>query len=103
MNNFKDQLKTVNGLQFVYENLHLRTQIGKSLLLNQFPYTDAELLQQELDKVENGSHFWEMNHIIARQIPPLLQELNDIQQTIQNLKKLQVLDDIELFELKRKG
>lgn len=101
MNNFKDQLKTVNGLQFVYENLHLRTQIGKSLLLNQFPYTDAELLQQELDKVENGSHFWEMNHIIARQIPPLLQELNDIQQTIQNLKKLQVLDDIELFEIKK--
>lgn len=98
---FKEQLKNVNGLQYVYDNLSLNTQIGKSLLLNQQLITDENRLQIELDNVEKTVHFVESYHIVTREIVSLLQEINDIGQTIANLKNLQVLDDIELFELKK--
>lgn len=101
MKSFKEQLKNVNGLQFVYNLLPLNTQIGKSLMLNQPLITNPEQLQNELDNVEKCIQFIDFNPMIAKQIPPLLQDLNDIRQTILNLKKLQIPDDVEFFEIKK--
>lgn len=98
---FKQVIGKVNGLQYVYEHTLVCSPLGKSLLLQTEFQRDAQILQDEFDRVEKHLLFLTRNDDTARQLVLLLHELNDISQTIQNLKNLQILDDIELFEVKQ--
>ena len=98
---FKQVIGKVSGLQYVYEHTLVCSPLGKTLLLQTEFQNDARLLQDEFDRVESHLHFLAQNGTTERQLVAHLHELNDISQTILNLKNLQVLDDIELFEVKQ--
>lgn len=96
----KELVKKVPALQYVVENTQVCSSWGRSLLLNQPFLTSADILQKNLDCLEKHLSFLQ-NETAARQLVALLHEINDFTQTIQNLKRLQVLDDIEFFEVKK--
>lgn len=98
---FKNRVKEVNGLSFVYEHLQLCSALGKSYLLNQGFLTDPSQIQGKLDKMERFGQFQQSHPAAIKELIVLLHDINDIRQTIQNLRSMQVVDDIELFEIKK--
>lgn len=98
---FKHCIKEVNGLSYVYEHLNLCSSIGKSRLWNQPFMTHAAEIENELKKIEQFILFQQNNPVLLTPLITLLHDVNDIQQTIQNLRSSQVVDDIELFEIKK--
>lgn len=101
MKQFKHFITEVSGMQYVYENIKVCSTIGKSLLLHQLPCTKPELLREEFDKTERHISFLQQHTNAARNLVGALHTVNDIRQTILNLRYLRVLDDIELFEIKK--
>lgn len=103
MKSFKTCLQEVSGLKFIYEHLQLQSPVGRKRLLHQTFITDAAVLQRELDLLEENILFLkqEKNAAAIRLINRTLQEINDISSTITRLGQKQVLDDIELFEIKK--
>lgn len=97
----KDAIKKVNGLPYVIEHVQVCSSWGKSLLLNQPFMTDDAAIERNLDNLQRHIAFLERHPQPAHQLVVLLHEINDITKTLQNLKQLQVLDDIELFEIKK--
>lgn len=98
---FKDCLTEVSGLQYVCDCMKVCSPLGKSQLLH-FPFlVSPESIQRELDRVENQMVFVRENPGAEVALIMALHEVHDISQTIMNLKRMQVLDDIELFELKK--
>lgn len=91
----------VSGLQYVCDCMKVCSPLGKSQLLH-FPFlVSPESIQRELDRVENQMVFVRENPGAEVALITSLHEVHDISQTIMNLKRMQVLDDIELFELKK--
>ena len=103
MKSFKTCLQEVSGLKFIYEQLQLQSPVGRKRLLCQTFITDAAVLQKELDLLEENILFLkqEKNAAAIRLVNRTLQEINDISSTITRLGQKQVLDDIELFEIKK--
>ena len=98
---FKDCLTEVSGLQYVCDCMKVCSPLGKSQLLH-FPFLlSPESIQRELDRVENQMVFVRENPGAEVALIMALHEVHDISQTILNLKRMQVLDDIEFFELKK--
>lgn len=98
---FKDCLTEVSGLQYVCDCMKVCSPLGKSQLLH-FPFLlSPDAIQRELDRVENQMVFVRENPGAEVALIMALHEVHDISQTIMNLKRMQVLDDIELFELKK--
>ena len=103
MTTFKTCLQHVNGLKFIYEDLPLQSHLGRKRLLHQTFITDAHLLQKELNLLEESIHFLQekKNDATVQAIHRILQQIHDISPTITRLEKEQVLDDVELFEIKK--
>ena len=103
MNPFKTCLQDVSGLKFIYEDLQLQSSIGRKRLLHQTFITDSVLLQKELDALDESVSFiqQENNASVIQSVNQLLQQINDISSTIARLGQQQILDDIELFEIKK--
>jgi dsDNA-specific endonuclease/ATPase MutS2 len=103
MKTFKSYLQEIHGLKFIYENLQIQSSIGRKYLLNQMFITDASLLQKELDLLEESVIFLQdkSNTSAIESVNRTLQQINDISSTIIRLEQQQVLDDIELFEIKK--
>ena len=98
---FKDCLTEVSGLQYVCDCMKVCSPLGKSQLLH-FPFLlSPDAIQRELDRVENQMVFVRENPGAEVALIMALHEVHDISQTILNLKRMQVLDDIEFFELKK--
>lgn len=101
MPQFKQFISQVNGLQYVYENVNVCSPLGKSLLLESCFQNDKAAIEHEFDCIDRHISFLKQHPKESQQLILLLHELNDISQTITNLKRLQTLDDIELFEVKQ--
>ncbi len=103
MKTFKTCLQHISGLKFIYENLQIQSSIGRKRLLQQTFITDTTLIQQELDSMEESIRFLEQgsNSRIIDSVNRNLEQINDISPTIIRLGQKQVLDDIELFEIKK--
>ena len=103
MKSFKTCLQHVNGLKYIYEDLQLLSPIGRKRLLHQTFITDVPSLQKELDLLEGSILFLQQksNASVIESVNQILQQINDISSTITRLSKKQVLDDIELFEIKK--
>ncbi len=100
---FRQHINEVSGLRFIYENLQLNSSIGRNRLLNSaFLVKEFELklayenLAETVAFVENKK-----NSDSLIKIAHLLYEINDISSTIKNLQTARILDDIELFEIKK--
>ena len=101
MKQFKHFITEVSGMQYVYDNVKVCSTLGKSLLLHQLPCTKPELLHEEFDKTERHIQFLRNYPSAVMNLVGALHTVNDIRQTILNLRYLRVLDDIELYEIKK--
>lgn len=95
-------IEEINGFRYMIEKLEIQSGLAKRIL-NTLPYLHTpEAIAAEIDKTEV------MRTIL--QTPPLtdtitkikvrLMQVKDIRGTANRVSELQVLDDIELFELK---
>ncbi len=102
MNNFKHHINDNQGLRFIYEHLNICSAAGRKYLLSQRFLTRPFELQMELDILEIATEFVSNaeNTKALLITQRRLSQLNDIHQTIHNLRSAQTLDDIELFEIK---
>lgn len=98
---FKEYLNEISGLRYIFENLNLST-IGRKFLLNQ------EMFSSQQQQIENNNKFIALSQTnttfkenIIFKIQNYISKINDIHTTIINLNNGQILDDIELFEIKK--
>ena len=92
-----------NGLRYITGLLQLHSSAGRQSMLSQGFITDAaglgkefNLLSGMVERLKNPEYQGAINSIIQG-----LMQLHDIQGTLNNLGGRTVLDDIELFEVKR--
>jgi DNA mismatch repair ATPase MutS len=91
----------MGGLRFIYENLKINSNIGRKYLLSQEFINNELILKHELQILSDITDFFDKNTEIIKDICSLLEQINDIHGSINNLANQQVLDDIELFEIKK--
>jgi len=94
-----------NGLRYIIDLLQLQSSAGRQRMLLQPFISDPvalekefELLSEMVERFKNYHYLGVISAIVQR-----LQDLHDIQGTLNNLSGKAVLDDIELFEIKRFG
>ncbi len=92
-----------NGLKYIIDLLQLQSSAGRQRMLQQPFMADAaalerefELLAEMVERIKNNKFLGTISAIVQS-----LQDLHDIQGTLNNLRGNGVLDDIELFEIKR--
>lgn len=92
-----------NGLRYIIELLQLQSSAGRQRMLQQPFITDVSTLEKEfellagmVERVKNPKFSAAIESTLQ-----YLQELHDIQGTLNNLGRKAVLDDIEFFEIKR--
>ncbi len=100
---FKDYLKSIPGLQFVYDNLSLLSAPGRKAMLYQPFSSDIGVLQHLWSDIDAmlrclsddslQQHVVEYEHA--------LMQLHDISATVQSLSSHIQLNEVELFELKK--
>ncbi len=102
MNRFKEHINENQGLRFLYDRLNICSAAGRKRMLSQKFLTKSFDLQMELDILEVCVNFVsDASNTKALVLSQRrLSQLNDIHQTIHNLRSAQILDDIELFEVK---
>lgn len=92
-----------SGLSYITGLLQLHSSAGRQRMLSQVFITDASDLEKEflllsgmVERFKNPEYQGAINSIVQN-----LMQLHDIQGTLNNLGGRTVLDDIELFEIKR--
>lgn len=88
-----------SGMNFIMENLKLNTPMGRKVAANIKFMTDGETIENELKELEDFSRFLSEESSCDK-IQSELKKLRDISGTLRKLKNREVLDDIELFEIK---
>ena len=103
MKSFKEHIHENSGLKFMFEDLTFCSPLGRRRLLNQHFISDPVLLKRELDLLEQVVIFINdvENQSAVKGITQILQQCHDIHQTLLNVKYNRVLDDVELFEIKK--
>lgn len=91
---FKDIIKDFSHLRFVYDNLAFCTSMGKERLLNSSIITKKSALEAEFDKVES------MSNQKSTEVKNILSQFRDIRGTFNTLANNQILNEIDLFEIK---
>ncbi len=98
---FKDVIKEFSHLRWIYENMQFSTVMGRELLLNTPFSCNTEILnniytelQQFIDKNSDNRGWFD-------KIKVILSHIRDIRGTISRTKNGEILDEIELFELKQ--
>ncbi|MDP3313702.1 hypothetical protein [Lutibacter sp.] len=96
----KNALTKVPTLQFMIEDLDLKSSVGKRFLLD-FPMLQtANAIEIELNLVEKVLESLVLKSTFYTKLQTKLSQLRDINGSIKNIGKNLVLDDIELFEIK---
>ena len=101
---FKHTFDSVPALHFVYEHLQLTSSLGRHLLLDLPFCTESSELQQEFDLLAKTIDLvgQDANRTKLQHIRNHLHQINDIRPTLEALLSGDVvLDDIQLFEIKK--
>lgn len=100
---FKNSFERNPALHYVYEQLQLVSNLGRNRLLNLPFCTDKQILESEFELLsstiallENEAYKNKITHIRTH-----LHQVNDIHPTLNILQDGAVLDDIQLFEIKK--
>jgi len=103
--NFGKAIYQQNGLRYIIDLLQLHSSAGRQYMLDQLFMAEPGLLKKEfellsamVERLKNEQYLSAVNSIVSH-----LQDLHGIQGTLNNLIGRAVLDDIELFEIKRFG
>ena len=100
---FKNAFEQQPTLRFVYEKMQFYSALGRQHLLNK-PFTsDADALATEFDHLSVIIELWqnEQYRPIFSHICQQIHQLNNIAPTLLSLENGAVLDDIQLFEIKK--
>lgn len=92
-----------HSLRYAFQKLEFASVLGKELLLNTEMITDAEILSEELDKVEQIVSMLKDRSFESdfRQIARKIHQLNNIRPTLNSLENGTVMDDVQFFEIKK--
>ncbi len=100
---FKNSFEQNSALHFVYEHLQLVSNLGRHHLLNLPFCTSEETLRSEFDLMDKAIELlrndsWRSKVLNIRNN---LHQINDIRPTLSALEGDVVMDDIQLFEIKK--
>lgn len=100
---FKNSFERNPALHYVYEQLQLVSNLGRNRLLNLPFCSDKQLLESEFELLsstiallENEAYRTKITHVRTH-----LHQVNDIRPTLNALQDGAILDDIQLFEIKK--
>lgn len=98
----KSVISEISGLQFMVENLDLKSSVGKRFLLDTYIMQSANQINTELELVEKALHIinHKENSSLIDKLQTRLLHIRDINGSIRNVGNDIILDDIELFEIK---
>ena len=98
----RSAIEEINGFRFMIDKLEIQSGLAKRIL-NTLPYLHSpETIAQELDKTEVTRNILQTSELTdtITKIKVKLMQVKDIRGTANRVTESQVLDDIELFELK---
>ena len=100
---FKNAFEQQPSLRFVYEKLQFNSALGRQHLLNLPFCTDAAELASEFDHLEAFIALWRDESLrpVTSHLGQQIHQLNNIAPTLLALENGAVLDDIQLFEIKK--
>jgi dsDNA-specific endonuclease/ATPase MutS2 len=100
---FKNAFEQQPSLRFVYDKLQFSSALGRQHLLNLPFITDAESLAIEFDHLETIIRIWRDTNLrpAMTRLFQQIHQLNNIAPTLLSLENGAVLDDIQLFEIKK--
>ena len=103
MMHIKDQLDHQDGFRFLMESLEFCSAIGRKKLMHRLFITNSFELSMELDIQQAVCDFVEShrNGPVLAKLTELLCQTNDISNSVVALIDGNVLDDIQLFEIKK--
>ena len=98
----QENLDTI-GFTFLLNKLETLTPFGKELKnnLRKFSPSEKELLIAELSNINCIYNSIQNNCSIHKQIGYILPKLRDIRRSLLNLEEMKILDEVEIFELKK--
>jgi dsDNA-specific endonuclease/ATPase MutS2 len=100
---FKNAFEQQPTLRFVYEKMQFYSGLGRQHLLNMPFNTNAETLAKEFDHLSAIIALWqdEQYRTVFSHLCQQIHQLNNIAPTLLSLENGAVLDDIQLFEIKK--
>lgn len=100
---FKEALDHIPGLNTVKMKLGVESAIGRHCLMELPFVTDAAALAREFEYIKEILEFLSNPEFCELPIPILgiMREVHDIRTTLRRLEAGSILDDVELFEIKR--
>lgn len=100
---FKNAFEQQPSLRFVYEKLQFYSALGRQFLLNQPFITDAGVLSSEHERLASVMALWQDTTLrqVFSHLSQQIHQLNNIVPTLSALENGAVLDDIQLFEIKK--
>jgi DNA mismatch repair ATPase MutS len=102
VSNFKKHISENSGLRFVFDSLKIASSPGKEFLLQSKFLTSEFDIKIELEYLEYTLNFIkQLSNSDINNLNLRLHQLNNISGTLKNLDKEIVLDDIQLFEIKK--
>lgn len=97
---FKDLLKKTPIFRFILDHLPIQSALGEKVLLS-FPFMkDPKVISHELEQVAYVKD-WFFLHKQQDHLCNLIHEMKDFSGILKRLKNNEILDDIDLFEIKR--
>ncbi|MBO7629752.1 MAG: hypothetical protein J6S87_07410, partial [Bacteroidales bacterium] len=100
---FKNAFEQQPTLRFVYEKLQFYSVLGRQYLLNQPFITDTNTLSSEHERLAMVMELWQdtSRRPVFSHLSQQIHQLNTIAPTLSALSNGAVLDDIQLFEIKK--
>ncbi|MCX7884509.1 MAG: hypothetical protein N2448_05710 [Caloramator sp.] len=97
-----DEQRHQVGLEYVLNQLDIKTSFGLDIKKNMKPYKRKEinLLKKELDELEEIVATYNKNKLLFEEIEENLLKLKDIRNSIKRCSNGEILDEVELFEIK---
>ncbi|MDD3739820.1 MAG: DNA mismatch repair protein MutS [Bacteroidales bacterium] len=99
MRTFKQHIAENSGLRFIYENLNIKSSIGRKNLLNSKFITERDELETLFSCISKAINY--LNTENYKKLSHYLCEINDISSSLKILSEKNNLDDIALFEIKK--
>ena len=100
---FKNAFEQQPSLRFVYEKLQFYSVLGRQFLLNLPFITDKDALSAEHERMAAVMELWQdsSHRAVFSHLSQQIHQLNNIAPTLSALENGAVLDDIQLFEIKK--
>jgi hypothetical protein len=97
---FREVVAHIKGLQFLLDDLDLRSSMGRRYLLDSKMMRCEKEIAAELNLLDRTLEIGRLNPDLIAKIQNKVAHLRDIRGSVKNLIGNLVLDDVELFEIK---